>query len=287
MKVCNWKYYNHAVIPTTAPHEEPDLTPIKDGSIWHIDGKKPLLARYTTNWDCGYETGWWYVIKDSPFDISALKTKRRYEITKAMRFFDVKEIVNPIEYAEAFAYVQERAFSAYPLKYRPKFNKGAFINSLSVWYEKIKAGSIKVFAAFYKGTSELAGYSYIIINNKNIDFAAQKTNPEFEKFNVNAALVNGVLEAFKDKLSDGRYICDGARSINHETHFQDYLEKYFEFRKAYCKLNLVYSSYLCKIVVALLFPFRFFVEKLGSKIGLFHHLSAILKMEEIARSADK
>ena len=283
MNVFNWKYYNHAVIPTTAPHEEPDLTPIRDGSIWHIDGKKPLLARYTTNWDCGYDTGWWYVIKDTPFDISALKTKRRYEITKAMRFFDVKEIVNPIEYTEAFAYVQERAFSAYPLKYRPKFNKGAFINSLSDWYEKIIAGSIKVFAAFYKETSELAGYSYIIINNKNIDFAVQKTNPEFEKFNVNAALVNGVLEAFKDKLSDGSYICDGARSINHETHFQDYLEKYFGFRKAYCKLNLVYSSYLCKIVVALLFPFRFFVEKLGSRIGLFHHLSAILKMEEIAR----
>lgn len=239
-KIPSWRYYNHAVIPATAPHEEPDLTPIKDGSIWHIDGKKPLLARYTTNWDCGYDTGWWYVIKDIPFSISALKTKRRYEITKAMRFFDVKEIVNPTDYAEALAYVQEQAFSAYPLKYRPRFNKNAFINSLSGWFEKIRVGSIKVFAAFYKDTSELAGYSYIIVNKKHLNFAVQKTNPAFEKFNVNAALVYGVLEAFKDKLLSGCYICDGARAINHETHFQDYLEKYFGFRKAYCNLNLAY-----------------------------------------------
>ena len=29
-----WKYYNHAAIPTTAPHEEVDLSPINNGSIW-------------------------------------------------------------------------------------------------------------------------------------------------------------------------------------------------------------------------------------------------------------
>lgn len=281
-----WKYYNHAAVPTTAPYEEPDLTPIKDGSIWHIEGKKPLLARYTTNWDCGYDTGWWYVIKDTPFDISTLKTKRRYEITKAMRFFDVKEIVNPTEYAEAFAYVQERAFSAYPLKYRPKFNKDAFVNLLGSWHEKIKEGSIKVFAAFHKETSELTGYSYIIVNKEYFDFAVQKTNPDFEKYNVNAALVNGVLVNFRDRLSQGCFICDGSRSVNHETHFQDYLEKYFGFRKAYCKLNLVYLP-LCKIIVAFLYPFRYFVDLLGSRIGLFHQISAILKMEEIVRNCKK
>ena len=286
MNVFNWQYYNHAAVPTTAPHEEPDLTPIKNGSIWHIDGKKPLLAQYTTNWDCGYDTDWWYIIKDSPFDISTLKTKRRYEITKAMRFFDVKEIVNPIEYAEALAYVQERAFSAYPLKYRPKFNKEVFVNSLSGWQKKIKESSLNVFAAFYKETSELAGYSYIIAKKNCLIFAVQKTNPDFEKFCVNAALVNGILDAFKDKLSSGYYISDGSRSINHETHFQDYLEKYFGFRKAYCNLNLVYSP-LCKFMVTLLFPFRYFMEKLGSWIGLFHQISVILKMEKIARNAKK
>lgn len=282
MKILNWKYYNHAVIPTTAPHEEPDLKPVKDGSIWNIEGKKPLLARYTTNWDCEYNTGWWYIIKDTPFDISALKTKRRYEITKAVRFFDVREIVNPNDYADALAYVQEQAFSAYPLKYRPKFNKDAFIQSLDEWMQNINRGTLKVFAAFYKETSELAGYSYIVVNKSYIDFSVQKTNPNFEKYNVNAALVNGVLDAFKDVLSKEYYICDGSRSINHETHFQDYLEKYFGFRKAYCKLNLTYPP-LYKVLITALYPFRYIIQKVGFRIGLFHQISAILKMEEIAR----
>lgn len=58
-----WKYYNHAAIPTTAPHEKPNMKPLEDGSIWKMAGGKPLFARYCTDWDCKEETEWWYVIK--------------------------------------------------------------------------------------------------------------------------------------------------------------------------------------------------------------------------------
>lgn len=282
MKISDWQYYNHAAIPKTAPHETPNLTPISDGSIWSIEGKHPFLARYTTNWDCGYDTGWWYIIKDTPFDISALKTKRRYEITKALRFFDVKEI-NPTEYADELAYVQEKAFSAYPPKYRPVFNKESFAKSVNEWSKQIEFGQLKVFGAFYKENCKLAGYSLINIHSSFLAFSVQKTIPDFEKYNVNAALVYGILESFKNKLSKDYYICDGSRAINHETHFQDYLEKYFGFRKSYCKLNIVYLL-LFKFIVVVLFPFRRFFFLLGRRIGRFHQIYALLKMEEIARS---
>jgi len=32
-----WKYYNHAAIPTAAPHEEPNLEPIEDKTIWKLE----------------------------------------------------------------------------------------------------------------------------------------------------------------------------------------------------------------------------------------------------------
>ena len=57
-----------------------------------IGGGIPLLARWTSDWDCGYETEWWYCIKDTPFDISTLKSKRRYEINKGNKNFEVREI---------------------------------------------------------------------------------------------------------------------------------------------------------------------------------------------------
>ncbi len=44
MSVQGWRYYNHAAIPTSAPHEEPNLNPLRDETIWHMK-EKPLLAR--------------------------------------------------------------------------------------------------------------------------------------------------------------------------------------------------------------------------------------------------
>lgn len=38
MQIDGWKYYNHAVVPTTAPHEEPNMLPIKNGNIWKLGG---------------------------------------------------------------------------------------------------------------------------------------------------------------------------------------------------------------------------------------------------------
>lgn len=34
MKDIKWKYYNHALLPTTAPHEKVDETLITSGALW-------------------------------------------------------------------------------------------------------------------------------------------------------------------------------------------------------------------------------------------------------------
>ena len=38
MRIEGWKYYNHAAIPTTAPHEMPDLRAVEKGDVWKIGG---------------------------------------------------------------------------------------------------------------------------------------------------------------------------------------------------------------------------------------------------------
>ena len=234
MQIDGWRYYNHAAIPTTAPHENPSVAPIEDKSIWKMDGK-PLLARWTTEFDCGYETNWWYVIKDTPFDIGELKAKRRYEINKGIKNFEVKEI-DSAKHAEQLCNIQIAAYSAYPEKYRPTVDREAFISSVQHWSSRICIG------AFDRETGELCGYALLSKESeKYVAFNVMKTNPECEKNGVNAALVEGVLRHFNFFLTHGGYICDGARSINHETNFQDYLEKYFGFRKSYCKLRIEYS----------------------------------------------
>ena len=44
-KKTNWKYYNHAVIPTTEPHEIPDMTPLTNGTIWKIGGGVSAISQ--------------------------------------------------------------------------------------------------------------------------------------------------------------------------------------------------------------------------------------------------
>ena len=238
-------------------------------------GGTPLLSRWTTAFDCGYETNWWYVIKDTPFDINVLKAKRRYVINKGIKNFDIKEI-DPISYDEELYNVQIAAYSAYPKKYRPSVDKQAFLSSVKTWHRYVCIG------AFSRKTYELCGYELLSKESENyIDFTVLKTKPEQEKNGVNAAIVEGVLRYFNSFLTCGGYICDGARSINHETSFPDYLEKYFEFRKAYCNLHITYNPKI-EFVVKLLFPMRRILYKLD-EIRAIHQINGVLKMEGICR----
>lgn len=275
MNIDGWKYYNHAAIPTTEPHETPDISAVTDGRIWEISGGAPYLVRWTTDFDCGYETEWWYCIKDTPFDLSRIKAKRRYIVNQGLKHFDVKKI-NPIDYKRELYEIQVASFSVYPKKYRPNVNEGAFKQSIDDWKNFV------VFGAFFRETGELCGYSILKEYNNWADFSVQKTKPAFEKYQINAALVFGILERYNTKLGDNFYICDGARNVFHETAFQDYLEKYFEFRKAYCKLNLIYRQPL-GVVVALLMPLRKMLNRLDY-FPAIHAVNGIIKMQAIAKS---
>lgn len=272
----DWKYYNHAIIPTTAPHKVPDIESIKDGSIWkEVWRGTPYFARWTTDFDCGYETQWWYCIKDTVFDISKLPSKRRYEINKGKKHF-VIERIDPTLYVEEIIRIQELAWAKYPKAYRPQINK-----------EKTRADVVKwkqlfVFGAFGVDDKMLHAYALLDVHQDWADFTVLKAEPESEKLSINAAMVAGICEYFNDRLGSGFYISDGERNTVHETAFQDFLIKYFEFRKAYCKLNLAYRKPI-GFLVKVLYPFRGIISKMKSN-SLLNKVNAILTMVSYSRA---
>ena len=208
-----------------------------------------FLARWTTDWDCGYETGFWYVIKDSPYNIESLKAKRRYEITKGRRYYSVK-IINPAEFQEDLFHVTTKAYEGWPKKYRPIVNKDSFYKTLEQWI------GCDFFGAFNKSTGNLVAYAVLKDLSNCILFSVLRADPSEEKNGINAAMVDGILQYYNDRFTGDFYICDGARSIRHETAFQDYLEKYFGFRKVYCKLNIKYRGFFGLLIKALAIPTR-------------------------------
>ena len=272
----SWHYYNHAAIPNCAPHEDADLGPIEDGSIWKgnfsIGRGRPLFVRWTTDWDCGYETKWWYVIKDTPFRIDSIKAKRRYEITKGIRNFDVR-VVNPCDYLDELFYVTQEAYSGWDEKYRPTINRVDFEQTFSTY------NNGEVFAAFKKEDGGLCGYAVVMDNKSFAEFCIMRTVPREERLGINAAIVFGILDAYNSRLKGGYYINDGSRAVRHETHFQDYLEKYFGFRKAYCVLHIKYRWFM-RLAVSMLLPFR---KVIKGKTGIGSMINGVLQMEVMAK----
>lgn len=207
-----------------------------------------------------------------------LNSKKRYEVNKGIKNFKFSAI-NPTEFKDALFAVQVAAFSVYPIAYRPKITSECFSESMESWNDK------KVYAVFYKENNLLCGYAIIEEHGKCLKFSVQKTMPEYEKYGVNAALVAGICNTYEQQLQEGFYIVDGERNIKHETHFQDYLEKYFGFRKAYCKLNIIYKWYM-KAAVICLYPFRKLLRKLNSH-SFINQINAVLKMENYYRAQKK
>lgn len=269
-----WKCYNRAAIPVCAPHEKPDMIPVENGDIWKLTGR-PILARWISDWDCGHETNWWYVIKDEPFDISLLKSKRRYEITKGNRFFTVKEI-DPAEWCEEIYRVTIAAYQTYSAASKPHISHDSYTSKVRNWKY------YKTYGAFSNDNGMLCGYACLKKIGSYIDFCMMKADPKKEKHGVNAAMVNAILMNNEAFLREGGYICDGARSILHETAFQDYLEKYFGFRKAYCNLHIVYAPRY-KHIVSLVFRCKKLISK--SRLPIVKKADALIKMEEIRRES--
>ena len=272
MTVSGWRYYNHAAIPACAPHETPDLSPLSDGSIWKIGEGTVFFARWTSGWDLDHETGWWYVIKDTPFDLAEPKSSHRAKIKKGIKNFDVR-IIEPGDYLSDLYRATVKAYSGWPKKYRPSETEEQFVRNME------EAENIKVFGAFSREDGVLYGYAVVEEYESYAAGSVLRTDPDEERLGINAAVMYAILEYYNDRLHDGYYFCDGERSIRHETRFQEYLEKYFDFRKAYCTLNLRYRPGTGFLVKAL-YPFRKLIK---GKTALGSRIAGVLRMEATRR----
>lgn len=273
MKIDGWKYYNHAMIPTTAPHEEVDLRPIEEGNIWKNGDGYPILARWTSDFDCDRETNWWYTIQDKPFDIMSLRSSSRRRISVGLKHFECRKI-QPAMYASEMADITLRDWQTYPESYRPNTSREALIQE----YSECKN---LVYGAFDKDDGALSAFQLIRDCGSYYSLEQGKSNPEKQKKQVNAALIYTYITDIGEEYKTGKYLSNGQRNMVHQTNFNNDLCQYYGFRKAYCKLNIKYR-FPINVAIFLLYPFRKILARFDGK--LVHNINAILAMEYIKRS---
>lgn len=182
-----------------------------------MDGN-PYFVRWTDNFDCGYQTEWWYCIKDEPFDFDQIKSKRRTEIRKALKLNTVK-VVKALDYIDEIFNIQSECYNDYPKQYRPKYNYELARQSCLTW----DMNHI-VYMAFSEETGEATGFACVEPINDYVNFEILKVPNKHKNSLVAAALTyNIIIEMLNNR--NYKYVCDGARNLVHQTNFMDYLVK--------------------------------------------------------------
>ena len=269
--VKGWRYYNHAAVPTCSPHEMPDLTPIKDGSIWNMKGQ-PLLARYITDFDCNSVTSFWHIVKDGPFRLEELSKNYQKHIRKALERCEPRRI-NAKDYAEQIWEVTEAAYARYENADNEK--------SYEEFMEALKEDTDEYWGAFSRETGELTGWMSCENNGTWSETKKAKYHPELQSYNRPSDVLHyAVLNYYLNELGQ-KYITSGTRSINHKTNVQDYKINHWNFRKAYCKVHVIYNPKI-KWIIKLLYPVRG-IFYLFDSITLIHQFNSLLKLEELTR----
>ncbi len=267
-----WKKYNGALVPDGAPHTLP--TPQDVEAAKKMGGYR--FITYVTDFDCAEETPWWYVIKDTPLIPEELHAKKRYKITRGLRFADVRKIdcrEYGTELYRCFIKAQER-YEAF----QNEVTEEAFLKGL-------QKDDAEYYGAFFRESGELIAYAKNVMYDDCLSLSVMKLDPDYLKYEISAALVYQIVHDYVNQ-GDYKYVSDGQRAIRHKTNIQDYLEHNFGFRKAYCRLHMVYSP-MMKAVVTLLYPLRKWVEKLAGKRVFLNNVASVLKMEEIHRACCK
>jgi hypothetical protein len=260
--------YKHAWISNQAPHLTQKLPEEECSGILRKGG---LLLRNTYDFDCKNETSFWFVIKDSFGSFDELSSKVRNQVRKSLNVYDVKRIsLNDLES------VGYRIFSTAQQSYRVKcsvFTEDQY-KDLIKSYSKDSAKEF--WCVFRKDSGEAIALAVNTVKDNCCEYNTLKALPS--ALHDSTYPYYGLIYEMNRYYLQERglmYVNDGSRSLTEHSNIQQFLEAKFNFRKAYCRLQVVYQWWL-GIMVRCLYPFRNFISILSVK--------SILRLEEYRRS---
>lgn len=269
----NWSLYNGALVPDVPPHIEIKLSGEQAKNL--LRKSKAYFLRWTSDYDCGFETEWWYIIRDKSINLDEFDSKRRLEIKKGIKRCIVKKV--DAEYIARNGYeVYKSAFDSYDTFQEPAGQEEFYNRMMS----RKGNQNYDFWVAINKTNSKIVGYIMNRVGEECCIYSTGKFSPDYLKDNVPQALVYEMTNYYLNELGL-KYVCAGARNISHKTNVQEFLIHKLHFRKAFCKLNIVYNP-MIKIMVNVLYPFRNVISKIDT--DLCNKVTVLLRQEKIRKS---
>lgn len=262
-------------------------TPKATASQWNYYSKRCIgrgtgrggyFARWTTNFDSSNKCEWWWCLKDDEVYLDKLSSKQRYRINKGQKNIEIVRVSGDDAklFAEDLYELAIKKLEEYPKKYRPVVNKKAYVDSVIN-----NADKQDYWICRDKESGVVCGYAKCMFVEDTISLAGVKVLEPFMNKEVNAVLIYRICEYYLNHQHK-RYVCDGERSIVHETSYQEYLCRVLNFRYAYCDLHVVYKP-IVGLCVKVLYPFKTIIKKFSNKSRLLYNVYCTLEQEKIAR----
>ncbi len=263
------RYYKGAWLPKRPPH----LCKIINKEECEILlRKKGFLVRNIYDFDMNEPTEFWYVIKDTFAGMTELKSKTRTMIRKAQKCYDFKQ-VSMEKIFEVGLPIFNSALEDYRIKGKPLSQKEMEDKIL----HETAAGKAEFWCACEKDSDNVVALAINTVFEDCCEYNILKAIPFFLHNNTYPyyGLIYEMNSYYLDKMKL-KYVNDGSRTITEHSNIQTFLIDKFNFRKAYCRLQIEYKWWFKKLVF-ILFPFRRLVPILSVK--------AILNLEDMRRKS--
>ena len=261
-----YRLYKGAWIFEFDPHAEKRLS---EDDIKSLFSRGGLMIRNAYDFDCGQETSFWYVVKDSFGGMEELSSKMRNQVKKCFKTMRVAQISSD-ELKEKGYSVFVEASNNYRIKATPP-TKEEFITRIAQATENEYWGCYEV------ESDRLVAFSMNAVTKESCEYRTMKAIPAFQKLYAYYGLIYEMNRYYLEERKL-KYVNDGGRSVTNHSNIQPFLIDKFNFKKAYCRLNLIYKPWF-GMAVNVLFPFRKYIKH--------PKVSAILRQEAWARGLNE
>ena len=244
------------------PHRERKLTSKEVLSLLSSGG---YMVRNTYDFDCLDQTEFYYVIKDYFGGFEELSAKMRNQIRRCFKTMFVRQISSDTLLNEGYD-VYKSATENYLIT--------AKLPSKMEFEDRVNRKEENEFwGCFDIVTGKMVAFSMNAVTDESCEFRTMKAIPEYQKQYAYYGLIYEMNRYYLEERGL-KYVNDGARSITNHSNIQPFLIDKFNFRKAYCRLNIYYKWWL-GIAIKILYPFRKLISNATVK--------AVLNIEAMAR----
>ncbi len=225
------------------------------------------MIRNAYDFDCPEITSFWYVIKDSFSGMEELSSKMRNQVKKCFKTMNVTKISAEELKSKGYPVFVE-ASNSYRVQSTPPTQE-EFLSRIDNQEENEYWGCYEV------ESNKLVAFSMNEVTSESCEYRTMKAIPAYQKLYAYYGLIYEMNRYYLEERGL-KYVNDGGRSLTNHSNIQPFLIEKFNFRKAYCHIEIHYRWWL-KVVIKTLYPFR--------DLSLLRKIKPLLNMEAMAHNA--